>query len=190
MHESGEPLPFDLQGAAVYHCGPIMSKDGDGWKLVAAGPTTSSRMNSIEPAFIRAFGVRVLIGKGGMSKPTVEAMKKCGCVYLAFTGGAAVIAAQGIETVLTPYRAPNANACAERWVRSVREECLDHLLILNQAHLRCVLREYVDYYDTARPHQGLDQQAPIPFPRGSSTGPISRRDVLGGILHDYRRQAA
>ena len=90
-----------------------------------------------------------------------------------------VFSAEGIETILTPYRAPNANAFAERWVRSVREECLDHLLILNQAHLRCVLREYVDYYDTARPHQGLDQQAPIPFPRGSSTEPISRRDMLG-----------
>ncbi len=101
-----------------------------------------------------------------------------------------VFAAEGIETVLTPFRAPNANAFAECWVRSVRDECLDHLLIINQAHLRRVLREYVDYYDTARPHQGLNQQAPIPFPRGSTTGPISRRGVLGGILHDYRRQAA
>ena len=99
VHEKGEALPFDLQDAAVYHCGPIMSKTGDGWKLVAAGPTTSSRMNSIEPAFIRAFGVRAVIGKGGMSNPTVQAMKECGCVYLAFTGGAAVIAAQGIKGV-------------------------------------------------------------------------------------------
>ena len=99
MHEKGEALPFDLRGAVVYHCGPIMSKAGDGWKLVAAGPTTSSRMNSIEPAFIRAFGVRAVIGKGGMSKPTVEAMKECGCIYLAFTGGAAVIAAQGVKGV-------------------------------------------------------------------------------------------
>ncbi len=108
-----------------------------------------------------------------------------------FTGAfETVFAAEGSETVLTPDRAPNANAFAERWVRSVRQECLDRLLIINQAHLRRVLREYVDYYDTARPHQGLDQQAPIPFPRGSTTGPISRRDVLGGILHDYRRQAA
>src|SRR5260221_1073457 len=101
-----------------------------------------------------------------------------------------VFAAEGIETILTPYRAPNANAVAERWVRSVREECLDRLLIINQTHLRCVLREYVDYYNTARPHQGLDQQAPIPFPRGPAVGPISCHDVLGGILHDYRRQAA
>jgi transposase InsO family protein len=99
-------------------------------------------------------------------------------------------AAEGIETVLTPYRAPNANAFAERWVRSAREECLDRLLILNQRHLRRVLQEYVDYYNTARPHQGLDQQAPIPFPRGPTTDPIVCRDVLGGLLHDYRRQAA
>jgi len=99
MHEKGVGLPFDLQGAAVYHCGPIMSQDGDGWRLVAAGPTTSSRMNSIEPTFIKVFGVRAIIGKGGMSKPTAEAMKECGCVYLAFTGGAALMAAQGIKEV-------------------------------------------------------------------------------------------
>jgi fumarate hydratase subunit beta len=99
MHERGEALPFDLRGMAVYHCGPIMARDGDGWKLVAAGPTTSSRMNSLEPAFIKAFAIGAIIGKGGMSKPTVEAMKECGCVYLAFTGGAAVIAAQGIASV-------------------------------------------------------------------------------------------
>lgn len=79
---------------------------------------------------------------------------------------------------------------AERWVRSVRQECLDRLLIINQSHLRHVLRDYVDYYNTARPHQGLDQQAPIPFPRGPAAGPIACHDVLGGILHDYRRQAA
>jgi transposase InsO family protein len=101
-----------------------------------------------------------------------------------------VFAAEGIETVLTPYHAPNANAVAEPWIRSVRQECLGQLLIINQVHLRRVLKEYVDYYNTARPHQGLDQQAPIQFPRGLTIAPIVCRDVLGGILHDYRRQAA
>ena len=99
LYEEGKALPFSLDGAVLYHCGPIMARSEDGWKLVAAGPTTSSRMNSLEPAFIRAFGVRAIIGKGGMSKPTVEAMKECGCVYLAFTGGAAVVAARGIKDV-------------------------------------------------------------------------------------------
>jgi putative transposase len=71
-----------------------------------------------------------------------------------------VFTSEGIEVVLTPYRAPNANAYAERWVRSVRVECLDHLLILNERHLRYVLTEYCQYYYGARPHQGLEQKIP------------------------------
>jgi putative transposase len=100
-----------------------------------------------------------------------------------------VFESEGLAIVLTPYRAPKANAFAERWVRSVREECLDHLLLLGQRHLRRVLVEYVQYYNTARPHQGLDQQAPLPFPP-RQTGPVACREVLGGIIHDYYRQAA
>jgi len=98
MHENGEGLPVDLRDGILFHCGPIAVRDGD-WRIIAAGPTTSARMNSLEPAFIRAFGVRAIIGKGGMSKPTLEAMKEHGCVYLAMTGGAAVLAAQGIKAV-------------------------------------------------------------------------------------------
>jgi hypothetical protein len=75
------------------------------------------------------------------------------------------------------------NRSAERWGRSARRECLDRLLIVNQAHLLRVLREYVDYYNMARPYQGLQQQAPFPFHCGPATGPVSCRDVLGGILH-------
>ena len=63
----------------------------------------------------------------------------------------AVFASENIETILTPYQTPNANAYAERWVRSVREECLDHLLIINEQHLHYVLREYIQYYNQARP---------------------------------------
>ena len=100
-----------------------------------------------------------------------------------------VFVSEGIEVVLTPYHAPKANAFAERWVRSVREECLDHLLILGQRHLRHVLLEYVQYYNTARPHQGIQQSAPVPFPP-AQTGPVAYRNVLGGIIHDYYRQAA
>lgn len=100
-----------------------------------------------------------------------------------------VFASEGIEIVLTPYCAPKANAFAERWVRSVREECLDHLLIVGQRHLRRVLADYGQYYNTARPHQGIQQQAPIPFPPVQS-GSVARRDVLGRIIHDYYRQAA
>jgi transposase InsO family protein len=108
-----------------------------------------------------------------------------------FTGAfEAVFAADGIETVLTPYCAPNGNAIAERWGRSVRAECLDKILIANETHLRRVLTEYIDYYNTARPHQGLAQQAPIPFRQGPPYGAIHCHDILGGILHEYCREAA
>jgi len=94
-----------------------------------------------------------------------------------------------MEIVRTPFQAPKANAMAERWVRSIRHECLDHLLILNQRHLLRVLREYTTYYNAARPHQGINQQAPIPF-SNPQRGTVHCRDVLGGILHDYYRDAA
>jgi putative transposase len=100
-----------------------------------------------------------------------------------------VFASQHIEVIRTPYQAPNANAYAERWVRSVREECLDKLLILNQAHLRRVLRDYIDYYNTARPHQGIEQQIPVPRPSAQQQGNVRCRTVLG-ILNDYWRDAA
>ena len=98
-HEKGKQLPVDFKGAALFHCGPIMRKVGDKWEVVAAGPTTSSRMNSLEPQFIEKFRPGAIIGKGGMSQPTIDAMKKFGCVYLAITGGAAVLAAKGIKSV-------------------------------------------------------------------------------------------
>jgi putative transposase len=91
----------------------------------------------------------------------------------------------GIKVRLTPKRTPNANAFAERWVRSVREECLDHLLIWNEAHLRRVLVEYVSYFNERRPHQGLEQDTPEGLNVVSSEGVIHCRDVLGGISHDY-----
>jgi fumarate hydratase subunit beta len=97
--EKGQKIPVDFRGAALFHCGPIMKKVGDKWEVVAAGPTTSSRMNSLEPQFIEKFRPGAIIGKGGMSQPTIDAMKKFGCVYLAITGGAAVLAAKGIKSV-------------------------------------------------------------------------------------------
>jgi len=100
-----------------------------------------------------------------------------------------VFQGQGIEIIRTPFRSPKANAFAERWVRSVRAECLDHLLILNQRHLRRVLTEYIDYYNASRPHQGIAQHTPIPSLQVRE-GPLQRRDVLGGILHDYYRKVA
>lgn len=95
--KDGKDIPEELKGAVLYHCGPIMMKDDDGkWHVVAAGPTTSARMNSLEAEAIRTFGFRAIIGKGGMSDDVAKALKDNGCVYLAATGGAAVTLAEGL----------------------------------------------------------------------------------------------
>ncbi len=100
-----------------------------------------------------------------------------------------VLRSEGIKVIQTPVKAPNANAYAERWVRSVRQECLDKLLVINAVHLRRVMRDYVQYYNTARPHQGIAQRMPVPTLVSDARGPIRCRDVLGGIIHDYYRAA-
>jgi hydro-lyases, Fe-S type, tartrate/fumarate subfamily, beta region len=82
-----------IRNATVFHCGPIISGSRE---VIAAGPTTSARMNSVTPEFIRKFKVRAIIGKGGMSQEVCDAMKEVGCVYLAATGGAAVSLAEGL----------------------------------------------------------------------------------------------
>jgi len=97
--KQGKPLPLNLEGLAVFHCGPIVKKKEDRWTIVAAGPTTSTRMEIFEDEFIKNFKVRVIIGKGGMGKRTTEAMAKYGAVYGAFTGGAAILAAKAIKSV-------------------------------------------------------------------------------------------
>jgi len=103
-----------------------------------------------------------------------------------------VFRSEGIRIVKTPIRAPKANAIAERFVRSVRSECLDWLLILNRTHLERVLRVYVDHYNRERPHRALELRRPAPDkrPEGSSAGEIRRRDRLGGLIHEYYRTAA
>ena len=100
----------------------------------------------------------------------------------------------GAEVIRTPVQAPNANAVAERWVGSVRRECLDQLLIVCCRQLAGVLRVYVEHYDRHRPHRGLGHMAPVPSvlaePRGGSIlGGLRRRDLLGGLIHEYEPAA-
>jgi transposase InsO family protein len=105
----------------------------------------------------------------------------------------AVFAAAGIEAVLIPPRAPKANAYAERWVRTVRAECLDWTLIWNRRHLQHVLTRYVEHYNAGRPHRGIGLELPVPVPapvtRLPSVRGVERVDVLGGLIHEYRRAA-
>ncbi len=95
----GKALPIGLEGLAIYHCGPIVRKEGKEYVALAAGPTTSTRLEIYEDKYIEAFKPRIIIGKGGMGKRTEEALSKVGAVYCAFTGGAAVLAAQAIMRV-------------------------------------------------------------------------------------------
>jgi tartrate/fumarate subfamily iron-sulfur-dependent hydro-lyase beta chain len=99
----GDSLPFDLKGGAIYHCGPIMERHGDQWKAIAAGPTTSARMDGMQAEVIERTGVRAIIGKGGMSRAVLDAMARHGCAYLAYTGGAAVLAARSVTEVVREH---------------------------------------------------------------------------------------
>ena len=103
--------------------------------------------------------------------------------------------ASGITVVRTPVGAPRANAIIERFLRSVRQECLDHLFLLGEGHLRRVLGEYVAYFNGDRPHQGRGQRVPVPSAlatpalTGSAGGDVIASPVLGGLHHTYRRAA-
>jgi putative transposase len=105
-----------------------------------------------------------------------------------------VFRSEGAQVLLTPVQAPKANAYAERWIRTVRAECLDWLLIVGRAHLQQVLRIYVEHYNRHRPHRVLRLEPPD-RPSGLTVigedqpGIVHRRDLLGGLLHEYRRAA-
>ena len=121
LYHEGRKLPINLQGLAVFHCGPIVKKEDDKWIIVSAGPTTSTRMEQFEHEFIKAFKVRVVIGKGGMGKKTTDAMKKYGAVYAAFTGGAGVLAAKAIKNVKTVEWLQDLGMAEALWVFEVEE---------------------------------------------------------------------
>ncbi|RLI38031.1 fumarate hydratase [Candidatus Bathyarchaeota archaeon] len=97
---AGKSLPVDLRGGVLYHCGPVVQKVNEEWRVVAAGPTTSIRMEPFEADFIKLTGVRVIVGKGGMGADTTRACKEHGAVYTSFTGGCGALAANAIKRVL------------------------------------------------------------------------------------------
>lgn len=105
----------------------------------------------------------------------------------------AVLRAEGVRVIRTPIR-PLGNTFAERFVRTVRQECLDHLLIYGRRHLERVLAAYVAHYVDERPHRGLNLAVPASdrtagVPTGTTRTVVERREVLGGLVHEYRRAA-
>src|SRR6516165_11937937 len=105
LHDGGKlPPGVNLKDGILYHCGPVVMKQNDGsWKATAAGPTTSIREEPYQWQVIRDFGLRGVIGKGGMGEKTLEACKQFGCVYLHAIGGAAQVLAQCIKKVSNVY---------------------------------------------------------------------------------------
>ena len=106
---------------------------------------------------------------------------------------ARIATTSGIKVLRTPYRTPRANAVCERFLGSVRRECLDHFLILNEKQLHRLLKNYVQYFSQARPHQGLRQRIPEPLllsaPSPNQSGQVLSFPVLGGLHHDYQKAA-
>ena len=96
----------------------------------------------------------------------------------------------GVTPVRLPARSPNLNAYAERFVLSIKSECLGRLILLGEAHLRLAVREYVAHYNAERPHQGLDGRLLVPAANENAAGPIECKERLGGLLRYYSRQAA
>jgi len=108
-----------------------------------------------------------------------------------------IFAGEDITVIRTPVQAPNANAHMERWVGSARRELLDRILIVGRRHLDHVLRIYVRHYNGQRPHRALDLQAPDPIglpvaqdAPAASVAAVQRRDLLGGLIHEYELAAA
>lgn len=104
-----------------------------------------------------------------------------------------VFETEGAEVILTPIRSPKANAFAERWVETVRHECMDWIIVLGRRHLDRILRTYAEHYNSARPHRGLALQTPEgsgPVDLAERVPEIQRRDLLGGLIHEYAAVAA
>jgi len=120
-HERGEPLPFAPGEMALFHCGPVVRQVGDGWEVIAAGPTTSVRMEIFEDRFLETFAPRIVIGKGGMGARTQAGLEKVGAVYTHYTGGAGALAAKRIERVEDVHWLDKLGMPGAAWIFAVRE---------------------------------------------------------------------
>ena len=123
LHEGGAlPPEVKLRDGIIYHCGPVMLKQADGsWKCTAAGPTTSIREEPYQGQIIHDFGVRGVIGKGGMGDRTMEACRQNGCVYLHAVGGAAQVLAECVKTVRNVYFAKEFGAPEAIWELEIED---------------------------------------------------------------------
>ncbi len=131
--------PFPLEGLVLFHCGPVVRKRDDTWEVIAAGPTTSMRMESLEPEFLRKFKPRVIVGKGGMGEGTLKALAEVGAVYCHFTGGAGALAAQRIKGVREVHYLDELGIPEAVWVFEV--ERFGPLVVAMDSHGRSLYAE-------------------------------------------------
>ena len=111
----------DFKGGIIYHCGPVIVRDGAGWRVTAAGPTTSTREEPYEAYVIEKYGIRAIIGKGGMGPATLEACRRLGCVYLHAIGGAAQVLANAVKQVGAVYFLEEFGAPEAIWQFEVKD---------------------------------------------------------------------
>ena len=148
MHLLEHPVPgFDPRGLVLYHCGPVMRRRGDAWEAVAAGPTTSARMDSLEAAFLEKYGPKVIVGKGGMGAKTGEALVKHKAVFTNFTGGAGALAAKALPRVRAVHLLEELGMAEAVWI--FEADRFGPLIVTMDSHGRS-LHDEVDAATRAR----------------------------------------
>jgi tartrate/fumarate subfamily iron-sulfur-dependent hydro-lyase beta chain len=118
---SKERIPFNLDGSILYHCGPIIQKTPRGYRCIAGGPTTSMRVEMYESWIIAEYGIRGVMGKGGMGRRTLHALKEFGCVYLHTIGGAAVYLADRVKRVSGVWKLEEFGMAEAMWILEVND---------------------------------------------------------------------
>jgi tartrate/fumarate subfamily iron-sulfur-dependent hydro-lyase beta chain len=132
MLKHGIPKGLETKGLAVYHCGPIVKENQNGQYITSAGPTTSMRMESLEPEFLRISGALAVIGKGGMGPSTLEALKKCGAIYLSITGGVGALAMKQLGQIKAVHFLEELGPVEAVWVFDAIE--LGPLVVTMDSH--------------------------------------------------------
>lgn len=139
LEKSKKDMPFNPSDMGLFHCGPLMKKVGNKWYVVSAGPTTSSRMELFEDRFIEKFGIKIIIGKGGMGENTQKALHKYICIYTAYTGGAGALAAEKVEEVENVYWLNELGMPEAVWIMRVKE--FGPLIVVMDSHDKSIYKE-------------------------------------------------
>ena len=148
MHLLEHPIAgFDPRGLALYHCGPVMKQVGGEWQAVAAGPTTSARMDSLEARFLEKYGPKVIVGKGGMGAKTRDALVKHKAVFTNYTGGAGALAAKSLPRVKAVHLLEELGMAEAVWV--FEADRFGPLIVTMDSHGRS-LHDEVDEATRAR----------------------------------------